>query len=399
MKREITSDVISRIDDKFVFEAAEYMPRRRRFSVKAAGIAAACIIAAAAAGVILMNRPKEIKTETPQAESILPRPYKQSYHLAESAVVWPWEYKTDAEKYTEVEFDGKSYHICSGGTVSDMTLIGKGLGECTLSGYDDYSDKTYTENAEAFEVSGGDSSMIIAVKLESGYGIYRELKTAVGNARLDSLLERLGLAGRLKFTHFTDSSGKTFALENGGELVRMLTEVECQGGELGADSPMGKDSSSITFTADCPELGVSNRAFSVSAEGRIFTNIFDYGYQCFISKEDAERIIAYAKAHSAEERDTGRTDMIGGRVTEIGEGYIKIDDTVLCEDESEGMTFTVPTEDIRIRRCMEFSPKPKTGDIVAVYFRGEVTGDGRVGGAYGIVSASLSEEGEINIPE
>ena len=402
MKREILADAIGMIDDRYVSEAAEYKPRRRITAGKA-GLAAACLIAAAV-GAVLINTARAGGSEIPQRESILPRPYKQSYTLSESAVVWPWEYKTDAEKYTEARLGGRSYRICSAGTVSDTELIGEKLGECTLSGYDDYTGRTYTEGADAYEVSGGDSGLIIAVKLESGYGIYREPDAAMGNARLDSLLRRFGLAGRLRFTGFTEYSDGAaageFQLDDSSWLVRMLTEdVKYLSGELGADSPGEPEGSRFTFTADCPELGVSNRAFTVSADGMIFTNIFDYGYQCFISKEDAEKIIAYAKAHSSEAGETSRTYMIGGRVTEIGEGYIRIDDTELCEDESRGMIFTVPTEDIRIRRCMEFSPKPKAGDIVAVYFRGEVSDDGKISGAYGIVSASLSEEGKINIPE
>ena len=54
-----------------------------------------------------------------------------------------------------------------------------------------------------------------------------------------------------------------------------------------------------------------------------------------------------------------------GIVTEIGDGYMLIDDSTFCKNEDDGMVFRVSTEEMKIqRKCRAIDE----GDIVAVFF-------------------------------
>ena len=152
---------------------------------------------------------------------------------------------------------------------------------------------------------------------------------------------------------------------------------------------------------DCSDYGIDNYVFHIYENGYVSTNFLNYGIEFKIGSEAARKIIAFAKEHSSPAGPVSRGNyIIGGRVTEIGEGYVRIDDSVLFKDQSRGMVLTVPTDDLRIRRCMEFSPKPEVGDTVAVLIdHGSVTADGVVSGAYDLVQALLTEEGGLYIPE
>lgn len=86
-------------------------------------------------------------------------------------------------------------------------------------------------------------------------------------------------------------------------------------------------------------------------------------------------------------------------LTEIGDRYVLIDDSVLCVNKKDGMVFKVPTDDIRIRRSIECT-SIEVGDIVVVTFRGtiDVANGNTVEGARSIYEGTLVEGG-VAVPE
>ena len=86
-------------------------------------------------------------------------------------------------------------------------------------------------------------------------------------------------------------------------------------------------------------------------------------------------------------------------LTEIGDGYILVDDSMLCENEGDGIAFMVPTSDVRVRRCVEFGGL-KEGDIVVVYFTGEIDAASGylVNGAYSLAKGMV-QDGYVSVPE
>ncbi len=96
------------------------------------------------------------------------------------------------------------------------------------------------------------------------------------------------------------------------------------------------------------------------------------------------------------------TYMLVGNVIEIGDGYVIIDDTEVCEDSKDGRRFTVLTSDLRVSRCFEFRGfDVREGDLVVVLFDAPIAvgEDGTVSGAVDLKHGYLLEQGDIAIPE
>lgn len=122
-------------------------------------------------------------------------------------------------------------------------------------------------------------------------------------------------------------------------------------------------------------------------------NVYEYSY--FIGKEAAGQIISYVQKHSTETKSSTSLPTISGTVTEIGNGYIMVDDTVLCKKSKAGKKYKVYTDDIKIRRWIE-SGELKEGDLVIVEYEGEISSNYEVKGAYSIFTGTLEENGILN---
>lgn len=81
---------------------------------------------------------------------------------------------------------------------------------------------------------------------------------------------------------------------------------------------------------------------------------------------------------------------ISGTVTEIGNGYMIVDNTALCRNPKAGKEYKVYTDDIRVKRWSE-SGEIKTGDLVAVEYEGKISGSCEITGAYSIFTGTLEE--------
>lgn len=410
MKKEIMTRAVGQISDSYIDEAAGFEGGSfsRRGTFIRFGVLAACLAAAVTASVLLIDR-SGIKTadslsdsRQQTADSILPRPYADFGTLAsESAVIFPWEYLTEGERYRRVTLNGNSYSIRSTVPLADTSAAGESLGSCEAEGYDEYTEKTYRKTFEAFKVIGADSGYTIAVRMEQGSYIFRSDEYDPPET-LGELFGAYGLKDRLELGSFSDcedyKSKGSYKLSDGAETVRLLSE--CSEARLTDTECFDyRDRRCLSFSVTCPELGINNKALSITEDGLLMTNMFEYGFVYDIGSEKAGEIIASARKNALPAVDEPASGLIGGRITEIGEGFIRIDDSELCEDPGQGMVFTVPTEDIKIKRCVEFSVRPKVGDTVAVYFNGEISGSkNTVGGAYDLVRAHIGDGG-LNIPE
>ena len=133
----------------------------------------------------------------------------------------------------------------------------------------------------------------------------------------------------------------------------------------------------------------------LTIDGDEIEDIFDYEYSYFIGKEAAGQIISYIQKHSTETKSSTSLPTISGTVTEIGNGYIMVDDTILCRKSKAGKKYKVYTDDIKIRRWIE-SGELKEGDLVIVEYEGEISSNYEVKGAYSIFTGTLEENGILN---
>ena len=109
----------------------------------------------------------------------------------------------------------------------------------------------------------------------------------------------------------------------------------------------------------------------VTADGYLWTNAFDYGYLFNIGEDAAGKIIKYAKENSTEAEYEPYQKAIVGKIVEISEEYILIDDSVLCNDPSDGIAYRIQLNDVRISRYVD-RRIIKVGDTVRVTYDGEV---------------------------
>ena len=155
----------------------------------------------------------------------------------------------------------------------------------------------------------------------------------------------------------------------------------------------------ICFTATSEALGIYKKVLYITEDGYLKTHIFEYGYLYEIGTEAADQIISHVRAHSTETVFEPYEYKIAGTVTMIGDDYVLVDDTVVCRDPEDGMVFKVPTDDIRVRRCVEFGGVG-VGDIVMVSFRGDIDVEAGnvIRGAVSIDQGFL-EDGYVAVPE
>lgn len=306
-------------------------------------------------------------------------------------VEWPWEYKTVYEKYPSVTFNGKKY-------VSRGSAIGEGmlkdvLGTCKAEGYDTYEQKKHTETFELRSIGGVSVERLVAVGMDGEFYVYIR-DGAEKPATFGELTDTYGLTQTLEFNRFTKYDGFDqkghFTLNDDEYIWEILSG--CRDAELFEDSDSFERShrSYLSFTATSEALGVYKRVFYVTGDGYIWTNIFDYAYVYFIGEEAATKIISYAEQNSTEAEFEPYEYTVSGTLTEIGDGYILIDDSVLQLDGKDGTVFKVLTEDIRIRRYIECT-NINVGDAVVVKYRGTVSEGNIISDAYSVCKGTLIE--------
>ena len=395
MRKRKVSEIIGNINQKYVDEAAAYTgiekhdrPYARK---KWSGLAASFALLMLAGAAIL---PAVLKGS--EADSAK---YKYYISGAERDMEWPWEYKTDSEKYQTIEFNGNAYSIKNLNSI-DTELLGDALGTCKAEGIDPYTGKKYTETFEVRKINGVSEERLVAAGNDNGFYVYR-LNEETTPETFGEVIELYGLTQNLKFNHYTVCEGYDekgyFTVNDDAYIWQILSECRDAGLYSETDVFDGSNRNYLTFTATSDALGVYKGSVYISEDGYFATNIFDYSYIYFIGEEAAGKIINYVKNNSAKAAFEPYEHNIAGTLTEIGDGYVLIDDRVLCTNEEDGTVYKIYTDDIRMRRCIECTDM-KVGDTVAVKYRGNISDGNEIGSAYSMYKGTLVDGG-LAVPE
>ena len=132
----------------------------------------------------------------------------------------------------------------------------------------------------------------------------------------------------------------------------------------------------------------------------VFAELFRIVNYIFrIGQEAADQIISYAVKNGTESEMEPYNASLAGTLTGVGDDYILVDDTVLCSDGNDGMTFKVYLNDLRISRWIDFGGI-SVGDIVVVHFTGNIDTDAGnvVEGAFSLSKGTISGGG-VSVPE
>ena len=135
----------------------------------------------------------------------------------------------------------------------------------------------------------------------------------------------------------------------------------------------------------------------ITADGYLETNMFGNRYLFFIGENASGNIIDYAKKNSEKATFEPYLNSVVGKITDITDEYITINDSVLCNNPSDGIEYKILMQDLRISRYVELNQIAK-GSFVSVQYSGEIGEGNIVEGVTNIMRARISANG-VEVPE
>lgn len=397
MKTPRISDAIGNLPEDLVNGAVTYKRTSKKKSFIKWGSIAACFMVMVMAAALIVPM---FNGGDPISIGGIDRDYKGVISGSEGDIEFPWEYKLTYEKFYTVKYNGNDYRTRT--RAINESLLGEVLGTCTAQGVDSYTDKTYTETFNVRKIKGVSEEKLIAVGMDNEYYVYfnDEVKCP---ATFGELLDAYNLSETLPLVKFSVNEGykeKGYYQITDDEYIWQVLS-ECRNSEFYAENDKWDrgDRNYLSFTATSEELGVYKRVFYITEDGYVSTNVFNYSYVYYIGEDAANKIITHAKNNATEAEREQYEYTLAGTITEIGDGYILLDDTVLCKDKNDGMVFKVLTEELIIRRYLECT-NIKVGDTVAVKFQTEIVlgENNTVSGAISMYKGTVTDSG-MAVPE
>ena len=397
MKTPRISEAIGNIPEDLVSGAVTYKRTSKKKSFIKWGSIAACFMVMVMASALLVPM---LLGGDPISIGGIDRDYKGVISGSEGDIEFPWDYKLTYEKFYTVKYNGNDYRTRA--RAINESLLGEVLGTCTAQGVDSYTDKTYTETFNVRKINGVSEERMIAVGMDNEYYVYfnDEVKCP---ATFGELLDAYNLSETLPLVKFSVNEGykeKGYYQITDDEYIWQVLS-ECRNAEFYAEKDKWSrgDRNYLSFTATSEELGVYKKVFYITEDGYVSTNVFNYSYVYYIGEDAANKIITHAKNNATEAKREQYEYTIAGTITEIGDGYVLIDDTVLCKDKKDGMVFKVLTDELIIRRYLECT-NIKIGDTVAVKFQTEIVlgEDNTVNGAISMYKGKVTDDG-MAVPE
>ena len=391
MKTSRIANAVGYIDDDLITAAAESKKKTKRSPWLKWGSIAACFALLVIAGTAIL--PSLFGGDGGTTIK-----YKDFIQVGESAIVWPWEYQTVYEKYTELKIDGVEY-LGRGREVS-AALVGESLGKHTVVGYDKIVDgKKYTESFEIYQLKYADNSQFVAVKMDGKYYVFKNDEYAPPST-LGDLFDLVDIPKVIALNRFSENGDgpnkKHYSLNDDDYVWEVLSG--CKNAEFVEDEKWTVyEREYLSFTVTSETLGIYRVAMYVTADGYLWTNAFGYQYLFNIGEDAAGKIIKYAKENSAKAEYEPYRNAIAGKVVEITDGYILIDDTMLCKNPFDGATYKVLLNDLRISRYVD-NEIVKVGDTVQIIFEGEIDDANIIDTAISASEVILSG-GDVLIPE
>lgn len=371
-------NTIGDVDDRFIAEAA---PAVRKRNVWIRFVAAACLIFVV--GLLALPMLQAGKNDG--------RYKYTAFQQSEAALVLHWEDMTLSERYTGMTLNGQKYR--TRGLAVGEELLGEMIGTCKAEGYDVYTNKTYWEEFSVYEIADIRDQKLVAVAMESKYYVFL-VDDFAPPATFGQLMETYNLAENLALTRFSLDE-RYYSLENDDAIWQIL--VECADAPVVEDDDFRVSGKYISFTATSEALGVYKRVFYVTEDGYVKTNALDYGYVYFIGTEAAGRIMEYVLSNATETEAEPYANFVAGIITEIGDGYILVNDAILCWSEADGKEFRILADNPEFARWLKYY-NFQVGDVVYIQYRGQVGEGNVITGAYSISEAILSN-GDVLVAE
>ena len=397
MKTPRIAKAVGHLDDDLVSGAARGKKKTGRNALKW-GALAACLAVVLTVGVILLpwlSRGKGEETSAPAGK------IRKNVTVSELAILWSWEYRTVYERYGRMEMDGEVY--CGQMREISASLLTDYLGDFEAVGYEEIAaqePKEHREEVAVYAIAGVSEKEYVAAELEGRYYVFRR-EAYAPPAALGELFASVELPELMELVRFSKNGdgpdAQHFQLTEEDGIWTLLSG--CSGAKFVEDdgwSVSGREY--LCFSVTSEALGIYKRALYITADGYLWTNAFDWSYLFKIGEEAAGKILTYAAEHSVEADYEPFTRSIAGKVTEITEQYLIVDDSVLWGDPADGSAYKVSLEDPRIRRYVDYGVV-RVGDLIVVDYEGWIDeADNLVHGARSLSQATIAD-GDVLIPE
>ena len=290
----------------------------------------------------------------------------------DSAYVWSWKELTESERPYEVEIDGIKYVKFR--SVSEE-FVGDKIGEYTVVGCDAITEEQHPADCTMYQLKGVNQTEFMAGIITDKYYIFRN-DVYDPPQTLGEMFDRVDLSQFVKLERFSKStnaiSAKVFLLNDDEYVWEILSSCR-DAAFVDADQIHWHmyERKFISFSISSKILPIYKQAFSITEDGYLWTNAFQWGYLYYIGEDAAEKIIKYAKSNSKkavyEPYDTSK--YVYGKIVDITDDYVLVDDSILCKKKSQGITYKVLMNDVRFSRCVN---KHNIGDLVQISYVGEV---------------------------
>ncbi len=307
----------------------------------------------------------------------------------EEMISWGWDRLTTAERFSCINYNNADYHLKKNVFEEEMTVspsfIGEKLTDVTAQGTDWRTETDYAMNCSLYEIAGVDPTRYLAVQYTGeenaeNYYVFARLDAPLP-ATLGDFIAALNLTENLpftKYTYYTYTNKKEKRIEKkyglSPEDSKVVWDMISQYASVRTETEPKERSSKERITvyaspedASSAASGYSRKHISLLDNGYLTANIEKYNYYFYLGEEAVAEIRKYLFSHTIQaSEDSIKT--LYGVVTEIGEDYIKIDDTLLMIKPEEGMEYTVYTHNLHVKRYI-LSERIKVGSHVKILHR------------------------------
>lgn len=397
MKTPRIANAVGYIDDELIKAAAENK-RKKKSSWMKWGSLAACFALVVVAVAIAIPKMKDENHGVTIEDHI--RPYKNVTVQEEAAYYeWSWEYKTVEEKYTSIDIDGK---IFSGRQKEmDCDLVGEMVGVYEATGYDTYSEEYHNQKFDVYEIKGVSSDVFVAVLMDDKYYVFSS-NNLEPPATFGEVLDRFGFANVIELDYLSfEEDGKEVRYFNMSDDEYVWEQLaNCRNAAYVKDDKWRENKRDcISFSITSEEFGVYKRAMYITEDGYLWTNVFDYAYLYDIGEDTAANIINYVLEKAKPADSLPYMYSLAGKITEVGDGYILLDDSAMCVDPNDGIVYKIVTTAPKLSRIFD-TEQVVVGDTVQVQYTDFVNLEPNavIDSAITISEATIID-GTANIPE
>lgn len=225
---------------------------------------------------------------------------------SDTAIVPRWNEMSISQQFGEVEYTNNKYSSRIA-KISKNNII-KNIGNTTLTGYDTYTETTYSKKGDLYSIKGIAEKCAIAVKFEGDTDYYVYVNSYYRPKTLGEFIEVLNLKdnisfGTIYYNYWDKDSEENINVEFydvDNEIIwnKLFSNLNLE--NIYSDNDTGKYTSerfsqSISISVDIPLLGYKNISVSLTDKGYMLTNILDTGKGFYIGEDKVKEFLEYIK--------------------------------------------------------------------------------------------------------